>query len=1237
MASGGDDKTIKLWDLTTGQLRATLSGHGAALGSLAFSADGKTLYSAGGTVKFWDLASNEVRLSLEVPGGAGSITLSPDDKTLAIVGGDGTVGLRDARNGRPRDVIRVGPNAGIFQVAFTPDGRHLVTFNRNGTIYVLRLSARQRGGTETVESAKSVGLVPSSPSANARLEAPAERKSQVSNPESKTPPPAVAPFDEKKAKEHQEAWAKHLGVPVEITNSIGMKLVLIPPGEFEMGSPPELIDEQLKAAKGDTWGLEHLPSEGPRHHVRITRPFYLGTYLVTQEEYQRVMGASPSVFSATGKGKDRAAGQDTKRFPVENVSWQDTDEFCLRLSQMREEKSAGRRYRLPSEAQWEYACRAGNTGRCFFSPVSDDKKAAENLLPEYAWFGDNAGGRPHAVGGRRASPWGLYDMYGNVAVWCQDWYAKDYYAKSPADDPAGPPGGSDRVTRGGYWFSPAGYCRSAHHLSDGPWLRDGCHGFRVSQVLAGTAAEHPAAPAEPIVPAKPVPLDLKPDAKAWDLNPGSPLNPASLVLKPAAIKGLRSWTLETCASRGGNPYGATGQLSPDDKLYATGGQDGVIRFLDPATGKLRIALVNPERNLTAIAWSPDNVYLVAGCANGAVRIWNVAKGALVIGPTSSSTNQVSSLAWSPDGTLLAVARNGESAVILWDVREARQSAVLQEQADVNRSVHFLAWSTDGKQLMATTDVAVRVWDVAGARLVQTLDSQSPEDQVGRRAAAWSPDGKRIATLCDDGKVKFFDSTYKLVMSRETSPWDSRRACMAWSPDGRHLAIPWFSGCRVLNTASGSEEFHTDVLAWGDGSTGMSWLHDGSRLLCTHRVSGTITAVDAHTGEPLWQLAGNLHYGGADICISPDGRQYATAISHDRLYTWDAMQGTLAHDYGPIFPNCDGVAWSKDGQLAVAGNFADGRDDLGARIWDPGKPGEAHLYRDGGFRCAVWSLDGKTLARGGRDVLLWTSDAEDPHLVFHPDAEVAKLAWGPNNFTLATGLDNNKVLILEIPSGKVLRTLNREGLEGGIHCLAVLPDGRLVAASGNGAVSVWNSKWEAVRELVRLRRTVHRGNEILREEINVNNGVLPAGGATIAFATSDGIVLWDADKQAIQKKIGTGPIYSVAWSLPLHRLFAAQDDRLAIYDVPTGELLASQVIWYGPGKHLFLSPEGHVRCSPAMSEDVVYVALTDDGRQVTLRPAEFAAKYEWKNDPEKLRLSSVAAGTTVPVQEATGGQ
>jgi formylglycine-generating enzyme required for sulfatase activity len=265
-----------------------------------------------------------------------------------------------------------------------------------------------------------------------------------------------------------------------------MKLVLIPPGEFTMGSPKELIDEELKRPDNDHWYKERLPGEGPQHRVRITRPFYLGTCLVTQQEYQRVMGTNPSEFSATGKGKDKIAGQDTKQFPVECVSWDDAAEFCRKLAEMPEERSAGRTYRLPSEAQWEYACRAGNTGRYGFSlgGKAVPKEYDENGLSDYGWFAGNSDGMPHAVGLKRPGAWGLYDMHGNVWECCQDWYDKEYYANSPTDDPAGPSGGSGRVVRGGSWDYPARRCRTAYRADDEPGRRYNLLGFRVCLVLA---------------------------------------------------------------------------------------------------------------------------------------------------------------------------------------------------------------------------------------------------------------------------------------------------------------------------------------------------------------------------------------------------------------------------------------------------------------------------------------------------------------------------------------------------------------------------------------------------------------------------------------------------------------------------------------------------------------------------------------------------------------------------------
>jgi formylglycine-generating enzyme required for sulfatase activity len=273
--------------------------------------------------------------------------------------------------------------------------------------------------------------------------------------------PAIAPFDASTARKHQKAWANHLGVQVEMANSIGMKFVLIPPGEFEMGSPKELIEEE-RARGGDKWFMERLPGEGPQHRVRITRPFWLGVTEVTQKEYQRVTGSDPSDWRG-----------DARR-PVGQVSWNDAMEFCRRLTELPEEKVAKRQYGLPTEAQWEYACRAGNPGPWFFSPQPGPGPAGEGekLLAEYGWFVANSDGQPHPVGQKRVSPWGLYDVYGNEWEWCQDWY-----------DPPGPSGGSHRVLRGGGWDMGAAQCRSAHRLHFQPDFHAGL-GFRVARTLA---------------------------------------------------------------------------------------------------------------------------------------------------------------------------------------------------------------------------------------------------------------------------------------------------------------------------------------------------------------------------------------------------------------------------------------------------------------------------------------------------------------------------------------------------------------------------------------------------------------------------------------------------------------------------------------------------------------------------------------------------------------------------------
>jgi formylglycine-generating enzyme required for sulfatase activity len=226
-----------------------------------------------------------------------------------------------------------------------------------------------------------------------------------------------------------------------MVNSLGMPFVLIPAGEFLMGS-----------ADGDD-------DELPVHTVRISQPFYLGQYAVTQGQWQAVMESNPSRFTG-----------DPNR-PVETVSWEDVQDFIRRLHA----REGGATYRLPTEAEWEYAARAGSTTAYSFG---DDPRQ----LSEYAWYHENAGGQTHPVGQLKPNAWGLYDMHGNVWEWVQDWYGS--YTAGAAVDPAGPSSGSRRVIRGGGWGRGAGHGRSAYRGDVTPGYRGAHLGCRLLRMVA---------------------------------------------------------------------------------------------------------------------------------------------------------------------------------------------------------------------------------------------------------------------------------------------------------------------------------------------------------------------------------------------------------------------------------------------------------------------------------------------------------------------------------------------------------------------------------------------------------------------------------------------------------------------------------------------------------------------------------------------------------------------------------
>ncbi|MEO2032631.1 MAG: formylglycine-generating enzyme family protein [Planctomycetaceae bacterium] len=252
-----------------------------------------------------------------------------------------------------------------------------------------------------------------------------------------------------------------------VTNSIGMKLVRIPAGEFQMGSP-----ESDEEARDD---------EKPQHPVKITMPFLVGMYEVTQREYEAVQGNNPAWFSPSAGGRKKVSDVDTTEFPAERVSWLDAVEFCTKLSERPEEKAAGRRYRLLTEAEWQYCCRAGTASRYHFGDSLGSLQA--NINGRFPYGGAKRGpylGRTTKVGSYQPNAFGLYDMHGNVGELCSDFFGREYYQQTPTDDPQGPEKGSDHLVMGGSWHSDAFRCRAAHRRSNARSGVASYFGFRVA-------------------------------------------------------------------------------------------------------------------------------------------------------------------------------------------------------------------------------------------------------------------------------------------------------------------------------------------------------------------------------------------------------------------------------------------------------------------------------------------------------------------------------------------------------------------------------------------------------------------------------------------------------------------------------------------------------------------------------------------------------------------------------------
>lgn len=275
------------------------------------------------------------------------------------------------------------------------------------------------------------------------------------------------------------------------SKSIGLEMSVIRPGTFAMG--------YIQPGRSGAAPVDAV------HRVTISRTFLLGSYEVSQAQFLKVMGRNPSRYSASGEGKDKIGDLPIDQFPVESTTWFDAIAFCNALSKLdgfpqhylmeevKQEKGSivsakvsvisPLGYRLPTEAEWEYACRAGTITLFHYGNSSTGYESNLRAGPSHGYGAAHADdlNRPTKVGSYAANPWGIFDMHGNVAEWCEDWYDKDYYSKSPDKNPPGPESGTHRVLRGGSWMVTSENCRSASRFYQVPSEGASFVGFRIAR------------------------------------------------------------------------------------------------------------------------------------------------------------------------------------------------------------------------------------------------------------------------------------------------------------------------------------------------------------------------------------------------------------------------------------------------------------------------------------------------------------------------------------------------------------------------------------------------------------------------------------------------------------------------------------------------------------------------------------------------------------------------------------